>query len=203
MTEVTRPTRTGTLFLISVLGLFLELLLIRWVGTEIRIFAYLQNTVLVVCFLGLGMGCWDSRRPFVLRELLIPLLGLVTLLALPPTRMFLGHTITDMLGQVGGVDFWGAGSASGAKAVALAAMGLTLTGGLMYLLWAIFVPVGRLLGRLLDEHPRPLRAYSVNVVGSLVGIWLFVGCSALSLAPVWWFAVFAGGAALMLGAGGK
>ena len=39
--------RTLTLFLVSVLGLFLELLLIRWIGTEIRIFAYLQNTVLV------------------------------------------------------------------------------------------------------------------------------------------------------------
>src|SRR6201995_4114823 len=98
-----------SLFLISVLGLFLELLLIRWVGTEIRIFAYLQNTVLVVCFLGLGMGCWDSRRPFVLRQMLVPLLALVALLALPPTRLFLGHTITDMLGQVGGMDFWGAG----------------------------------------------------------------------------------------------
>ena len=53
------------LFLISVVGLFLELLLIRWITTEIRIFAYLQNTVLVVCFLGLGMGCWDTRRAFL------------------------------------------------------------------------------------------------------------------------------------------
>ena len=54
--------RTLALFLISVVGLFLELLLIRWITTEIRIFAYLQNTVLVVCFLGLGMGCWDTKR---------------------------------------------------------------------------------------------------------------------------------------------
>src|SRR6188768_3873847 len=83
--------RTGTLFLISVIGLFLELLLIRWVSTEIRIFAYLQNTVLVVCFLGLGMGCWDSRKPFALRDMLIPLGVLVTLLALPPTRVALAN----------------------------------------------------------------------------------------------------------------
>src|SRR5688572_19520661 len=75
---------TAVLFLISVLGLFLELLLIRWVSTEIRIFAYLQNTVLVVCFLGLGMGCWDSRKPFALRHILVPLVILVGLLALPP-----------------------------------------------------------------------------------------------------------------------
>jgi hypothetical protein len=48
--------RTLGLFLISVLALFLELLLIRWIATEVNIFAYLQNTVLMVCFLGLGMG---------------------------------------------------------------------------------------------------------------------------------------------------
>ena len=79
--------RTLALFLISALGLFLELLLIRWISTEIRIFAYLQNTVLVVCFLGLGMGCWDSRKPFALRHILFPLLILVALLAIPPTRV--------------------------------------------------------------------------------------------------------------------
>ena len=51
-----RPSRRSRCFVISVVGLFLELLLIRWISTEIRIFAYLQNTVLVVCFLGPGDG---------------------------------------------------------------------------------------------------------------------------------------------------
>ena len=51
----------AAIFWISVLGLFLELLLIRWIGTEIRIFAYLQSTVLVVCFLGIGVGCFAAR----------------------------------------------------------------------------------------------------------------------------------------------
>src|SRR6476620_9472239 len=81
---------TLAIFLISVLGLFLELLLIRWVSTEIRIFAYLQNTVLVVCFLGLGMGCWDTRRGFSLRDILMPLTVLTALLAIPTTRVALG-----------------------------------------------------------------------------------------------------------------
>jgi len=31
--------RTLAIFLVSVLALFLEMLLIRWIGTEIRIFA--------------------------------------------------------------------------------------------------------------------------------------------------------------------
>src|SRR5215468_6206461 len=93
-TETASPKATGqtqALFLVSVLGLFLELMLIRWIGTEIRIFAYLQNTVLVVCFLGLGMGCLSSRKPFVLRELLLPLVVLVALLAMPITRQALAR----------------------------------------------------------------------------------------------------------------
>lgn len=195
--------QTGLLFLISVVGLFVELLLIRWVTTEIRIFAYLQNTVLVACFLGLGMGCWDSRRPFALRQILLPLLVLVALLALPPTRLFLGVKITNMLGQVGGMEFWGAGGAAGWASLAYGLTGAVLTAGLMFLLWAIFVPVGRLLGRLMNEDPRPLRAYSVNVAGSLVGIWLFVACSAAGLPPVGWFLVFAAGAAFLIGSGGR
>src|SRR5271154_130869 len=75
--------RTLALFLVSILGLFLEMLLIRWISTEIRIFAYLQNTVLVVCFLGLGMGCFTSREPIRFRRLLLPLAALTTILAVP------------------------------------------------------------------------------------------------------------------------
>src|SRR3990172_11514307 len=36
-----------SLALASVLGLFLEMLLIRWVSSEIRIFAYFKNFVLI------------------------------------------------------------------------------------------------------------------------------------------------------------
>src|SRR5262245_23778153 len=96
---------TAALFLISVVGLFLELMLIRWVSTEIRIFAYLQNCVLVVCFLGLGMGCWDCRRKFALRDILVPLGVLVALLAIPPTRFALGN-ISGLLNGFSGLLIW-------------------------------------------------------------------------------------------------
>ena len=197
-------TPTFTLFLISVIGLFLELLLIRWVSTEIRIFAYLQNTVLVVCFLGLGMGCWDSRRkPFVLRELLVPLAVLTALLAIPTTRIALGR-ISEMLSGFGGLVIWGESeTASNWSTTGPVILGSALTFGLMVLLWDIFVPVGRLLGKLLDEHPRPIWAYSVNVAGSLVGIWLFVGMSAAYLPPVAWFGLFAAACIGLIGTGGK
>jgi hypothetical protein len=182
-------TRTGALFLVSVLGLFLELLLIRWVGTEIRIFAYLQNTVLVVCFLGLGMGCWTCRRPVKARDVLRPLAALVLLLAVPLTRRWLGM-ISERLSVIHLI--WRPAVATGPWQAALdVALGLALTGGLMLLLWQTFVPVGRLMGRLLDEHPRTILAYSVNVGGSLIGIWLFALLSAWYLPPPAWFAVAA------------
>ena len=93
------------IFGISVLSLFLELLLIRWVGTEIRIFAYLQNTVLGVCFLGLGIGAFTSRRPSHLVHTLVPLSVLLGLMAIPATRRML-TAISGQLSALGGVVIW-------------------------------------------------------------------------------------------------
>src|SRR5215210_6576615 len=161
---------TWAVFLISAAGLFLELLLIRWVSTEIRIFAYLQNTVLVVCFLGLGMGCWNARaKPFALKDLLVPLLGLVLLLSIPFTRQALGR-ITGMFNGFSDLLVWDRSVKTGWELIAHPALGLGLTLFLMALIWDTFVPVGRLLGQLLADHPRTIPAYSANVAGSRVGI---------------------------------
>jgi len=45
--------RFSSLALISLVSLFLELFLIRWVSSEIRVFAYFKSLVLIACFLGL------------------------------------------------------------------------------------------------------------------------------------------------------
>lgn len=178
--------RTWAIFLISAVGLFLEMMLIRWVDTEIRIFAYLQNTVLIVCFLGLGMGCFTCRRPVSARDILLPWLLLTVLFAVPFCRAaFAG--ISDLLSVLGDMPIWYARSSDNPWTPPLAAaFGLTLTFALMVVLWEIFVPLGRLLGRLLDDHPRTIWAYSVNVAGSLAGIALFVLMSVFSLPPAAW-----------------
>src|SRR5262249_15161270 len=193
---------TWAIFLISALGLFLELLLIRWVSTEIRIFAYLQNTVLVVCFLGLGMGCWNCRKPFALRDLLLPLTGLVVLMSVPFTRHALGR-ITGMFNGFSDLLVWYRTVKAGRELLPPPALGLALTLLLMALVWDFFVPVGRLLGRLLSDHPHTIKAYSANVAGSLIGIWAFVAMSAANLPPVFWFVGFAAMAMYFVGAGGK
>ena len=183
--------RMLAILVVSVLGLFLEMMLIRWISTEIRIFAYLQNAVLVVCVLGMGMGCLTSRGPFSIGRVLGPLVALVALVAIPQTRQFL-TAISLFLGVLDDFVIWNVSlSATPTQSLVLVASGLGLTFLVTSLIWSVFVPIGRLLGRLIDQEPRTIRAYTVNVAGSLAGIWLFVIVSALQQPPFTWFLIVA------------
>jgi SAM-dependent methyltransferase len=188
---VARTQPIAALFLVSVAGLFIELMLIRWIGTEIRIFAYLQNTILVVCFFGLGYGCYSSRRPIRMMNAAAALAVLVFALAFAPLRSVL-QQISQNLSVLGDFTIWEFREAAGAAENArLIATGLALTLAMMFVVLEVFIPFGRLLGRLMDDHPRPILAYSVNVAGSLVGIWLFVLMSWLYCGPAVWVAAAA------------
>lgn len=179
------------LFLVSALSLFLELTLIRWVGTEIRIFAYLQNTVLVVCFLGLGMGFLTADQPIRIRDSLKALAILLLLMSVPVSRAALLE-ISSMLSTFGDFVIWDhARVKNQAEKLAYLGIGLALTFMLMSTIVEIFVPIGRLCGRLMQIHPNVILAYSVNIGGSLIGVWLFALPSLFSLPPSTWFAVVA------------
>ena len=45
------------------LVLYLELMLIRWLGSEIKLFSYFKNFVLMAAFLGFGLGCLRPVPP--------------------------------------------------------------------------------------------------------------------------------------------
>lgn len=182
----------STIFWLSVLGLYVELLLIRWIGTEVRIFAYLQNTVLVVCFLGLGAGLFSSRREVNRTRMLAALAGLALALSIPVVRDAIGQ-ISVTLSLVADVNIWYGASEIGNKAVIpfLVASALVATLLLLIALIEIFVPLGRWLGRRMDEAEAPLVAYSVNVAGSLAGTLLFVAVSTASQPPWAWFLLLA------------
>jgi len=184
-------SRTWALFGISVLGLFIELMLIRWVTTEIRVLACMQNIVLVVCFMGLGMGCWTCDRPFVLRDMLLPLSFLVLLLSVPMTRLGFSSVMRCLNIWEDGASLRAAVGLDPLGSILWSCLALACTFFLLVMVWDIFVPVGRLIGRLLNDHPRPVWAYSVNVGGSLLGVWLFVLLSVLYQPPMTWFAVVA------------
>jgi spermidine synthase len=186
-----RTSGLRAILLVSVLGLFLEMLLIRWIGTEVRIFAYLQNTVLVVCFLGLGLGLFTSQQPNTLRQTLIPLALLVLLLAIPLSRRALGYS-SELLSVLGDPVIWGElGAANLWKTVLYVTSGLAITAFVLILVLDTFVPIGRFLGRLIDDHPRIIAAYSANVAGSLLGTWFFVLLSSFHQPPIAWIAVVA------------
>jgi spermidine synthase len=181
--------RDGEIFLVSVLILFLELLLIRWISTEIRIFAYLGNLVLVVCFFGVGLGCYLAARPIDLTRLGLNLLLLVVLVSNPLHVNSLDlRKLSLLLSGFEDSPVWNVTWDGSATRVAAA---FALIGALLYLVAVTFLPLGQILGRAFQQHPRTIRAYSVNIAGSLAGVWLFNVLSWASAAPPLWFALAA------------
>jgi spermidine synthase len=183
------PNQTWGIFLISMLGLFLETLFIRWIGTEIRIFAYLQNTILVACFLGLGIGMFTSFKPIEIKRSLIPLTIFLLLMAIPAARSFLGRT-SEMLSSLGDLVIWYDMVPNDLSLrIVLVLLGLLLTYGVLILIVDISAQVGRILGRLMDINSNPIWAYSVNIFGSIFGTWLFVLLSFYYQPPFVWFLI--------------
>jgi spermidine synthase len=190
--DLTIPNQAWGIFFISLLGLFIETLFIRWVGTEIRIFAYLQNTILVVCFLGLGIGMFTSARPISYKQSLIPLMIFLILMAIPTSRTILGST-SEMLSTLGDLLFWGTMEVGNlTQRVIYLVTGLAITFIVLILVVDIFVPIGRTLGRLMDASTTPIWSYSVNIIGSILGTWLFALFSYFYQPPFVWFLATAG-----------
>ena len=92
--------------LLSAAVLFLEMLLVRWVGTEVRIFAYLQNSVLVSAFLGLGLGCRNADRPVDFRAAALSLVA-IGLFIRDPLGWQLSEAVTQGLTALQDSAVWG------------------------------------------------------------------------------------------------
>ncbi len=179
------------LFFLSIFILFLELLLIRWVGTEVSIFAYLQNAILICCFLGLGMGCIAQPKHFPLSKSFQILAVFTLLLCIPPLRELM-LKIAQMLAVFHDFVVWNqVVIESPLDQLAVCCTGIMATFILAALIWKMMVPLGAYLAALINETTSPLTAYSINIFGSLVGIWLFSLLSFFGLPPMVWFAVLA------------
>ncbi len=179
------------LMLVSVLGLFLELLMIRWISSEIRVFAYFKNFVLIACFLGFGLGCYLCRRRINLLAMTFPLMTLVLLVKLPWARLReLLVRLPALLGVLSEVHVWGVPSMplnSSSILVMLAAVAVIVP--LFALVAFVFIPVGQLVGWYLENARRGITAYSANILGSLVGILLYTLLCFLYQPPAVWFAL--------------
>jgi spermidine synthase len=183
------------LALVSLLSLFLEMLMIRWVSSEIRVFAYFKNLVLVACFLGFGLGCYLCRRPVQLLLMLGPLLTLTVILKTPasPLRQIV-IALPQMLGGGTEVQIWGVPSLPTSWPGTLLALVILVP--LFAVIAIAFVPTGQLVGWYLEKAPNGVTAYSVNVLASLAGIAFYTLLCFLYQPPAAW--VMAAGALCVL-----
>lgn len=173
--------------------LFAEIALIRWLSTEARIFAYVNNLVLLSCFLGIGLGCYFSRRKAFIWVTAIALASLILMIKLPLFFQIQGrelHLFKDvplLLSAFTDSLIWYEDSSG--TVFYLTVLGLISTLIIFLAVLVVFVPLGQLLGRLLDDHRNTVVAYSINVAASLVGIWGFSAFSFVYSPPWTWFAL--------------
>ena len=176
------------LILISLLSLFLEMMMIRWVSSEIRIFAYFKNFVLVACFLGFGLGCYFSRRRVQLMAMITTLVLLTIILKAPISALRRSISVLPaLLGASVEVHVWGVPALPTNWWRMVLALAFVVP--LFALIATTFIPFGQLVGWYLENAPKGVAAYTVNVLASLAGIAAFTLLCFLNYPPWVWFMV--------------
>ena len=179
----------------AALSLFLELTVIRWQGTVFEFFAFYKNFSMLGCFDGLGLGYSLAGRNRIPLAATVPLL-VWQFLFLTSFR----HGLSDRdLASVSSLPFreqlnMGVNAAS--------TLGESLATyyflSVAFVLTALtFVPVGQVCGRLMGRRPN-LRAYGLNLIGSLIGVMLTSVVSFLWTPPIVWYAIAFAGLMLLL-----
>lgn len=171
------------LFLISSLGLFLELAVIRWLSAEVRLFSYFKNLPLLAAFLGLAIGFILVGKGRSYRSTFMPMFAAFVLLTVVIGRVLSVRALTYP--SRGDEFLWFTGDFSYWLALSLF-LGTVLIFFLQTLL--IFIPIGQATGEEMARHA-PVPAYVINIIASLVGVWVFALLSFLQTPPVVWFAV--------------
>jgi SAM-dependent methyltransferase len=173
------------LALISFLSVYLELVIIRWLASEVRIFAYFKNFPLLAAFLGFGVGCLIARRRrnyFRFTPLL--LLALSVVIAFAWRGGYTHITFIDPYEQ------YLIGTFAFDNPLIQMLKGASFILGIFILTVAMFACLCEKLGECLNDFP-PLTAYSVNVAFSLAGIVVYAGLCWASLGPAVWLAIAA------------
>ncbi|HKW00791.1 MAG TPA: methyltransferase domain-containing protein [Vicinamibacterales bacterium] len=180
------------LFLVSLLILFLELACIRWLPAHVLYLTFFTNTVLLAAFLGMSLGCLAASRPQAFLKY-TPALLLVTMIA--AIGVGIERSRLESVFRVGNpaspqLVFFG--TEYGGQDPTRFFVPIEVVEAFFFVSVALvmFGP-GQELGRAFTRVADRLQAYSLNILGSLVGIVLFAVCSELQLSPPWWFAFVA------------
>jgi len=175
---------TIRLLLCGLAALYWELVLIRWLSSCVRIVAYYSNFVLIAAFFGLGAGALLARSRFRFHNFVIPAIAV---------NLILGVVLGGFLhmNPYSATEFiWIGGPFGIPNAQDQGVVSLWLILPLVYLsITAVFVVFGQWIGLLFKEITPPLKAYSVEIFGSLMGVGLFGVFSWLNCSPTVWFMV--------------
>ena len=168
------------------MSLLLELAVIRWQGTVWELFAFYKNLGLLACFAGLGLGYALAKLNRIHLALSAPLLAFQMILLIS-LRHGLSPAAMASLRLMPVREQLSMFLVPGARFAQYISVYFLLV--IVFLLTALtFVPVGQICGRLLLRTEQ-LRAYRLNLLGSLLGVVLMLALSFLWTPPVVWFAV--------------
>ncbi|MDH5637935.1 MAG: methyltransferase domain-containing protein, partial [Nitrospinota bacterium] len=171
------PGGRYTLFWVSLLTLFIEIMLIRHLASEIRIFAHFKNLALIGAFLGLGYG-------YLYRPRLSPAVTAVCMaLLVLATHPYSGFAEISNYLSFGGYNAWVGSN----KNMVTMAQGLLMLMVIFFLVIIAMVPMGQVLAEIFDRSKNRILDYSINIAGSLVGVWLFSLASFMRWEPVTWY----------------
>ena len=160
--------RAARTFLASFLVLFLEIALIRWMPAYIRLLSYFSNFILLASFLGIGVGCllapararcssgsrWSRRSS---------------------SRRCTSSGSRSRFPPSGSIYF-----SSGTAEKVVVVESTMLLPLLFVVVAALFATLAQRMGREMAQLP-PLKAYTINLAGSLAGVVAFGVISWLEL----------------------
>jgi SAM-dependent methyltransferase len=176
------------LFLASALSLYVEMVLIRWVASELRQFAFYKNFALIGAFLGLGLGFALYRvkkRSDIFDRSFLPLILLTVLIVL-----ILGRTgISDfvLVNQSDTQEYIWAGYLEDATIARLLDIAFyIILFVVFFFISASHIPIGTLVASKFQAF-MPLQGYTINIIGSLAGILVYSLISFLRWPPATWF----------------
>lgn len=182
------------LFLISLLILFLELAAIRWFPAHVLYLTFFTNVVLLASFLGMSVGCLAAsrRRDYLIWTPLFLVMALAAAHAVEISSSSFGKFV-DVGNQASPQQVY-FGAEYHSQDLSRYAIPVEVLCGFFFIVIAVaFVGPGQKLGRALQRWPNRVQAYTLNIVGSTVGIVLFAVCSWLEISAFWWFLLVAVG----------
>src|SRR5215470_2113797 len=169
------PRLAVRFFFAAFLMLFLELLLIRYLAGSVWNMGYFPNLVLMAVFIGMGLGfiCHQS-----VSERFSPMLvqGAAFLLALLVIFLYCKHPLvpgfSDWMGSIGGEVYFSSGPGTSSAS----AWDAWIFFGLFLSVMLIFALLAQRTAKFFRVFP-PLRAYTLDIAGSCMGILAFMLCS--------------------------